>query len=211
VTSGPWTPGEGGSEDKRHAPATLRNRDAIGAVLADWLPAAGTVLEIASGSGEHIVHFAAAFPHLGWQPSDPDPAGLTSIAAYRAEAGLANIAPPLALDASANAWPTGHADAILCINMVHISPWAATLGLFAGAARLLAADAPLILYGPYIEPGVPTADSNLAFDASLRGRDPAWGLRDTGDVMAAAADAGFAFAERRAMPANNLMLLFRRN
>ena len=211
MTLGPWTPVDGGSDDKRHAPATLRNRDAIAAVLADWLPDAGTVLEIASGSGEHIVHFAAAFPHLGWQPSDPDPAGLTSIAAYRAEVGLANIAPPLALDASASEWPTGHADAILCINMVHISPWAATLGLLVGAARLLAPDAPLILYGPYIEPGVPTADSNLAFDASLRGRDPAWGVRDMGDVMAAAVDAGFAFAERRAMPANNLMLLFRRN
>ncbi len=210
MSAGPWTPGEGGSEDKRHAPATLRNRDAIAAVLADWLPAAGTVLEIASGSGEHVVHFAAAFPHLVWQPSDPDPAGLTSIAAHRAEAGLANIASPLALDASAPAWPIGHADAILCINMVHISPWEATLGLFAGAAALLAAGAPLVLYGPYIEAGVLTADSNLEFDASLRASDPAWGLRDTSDVMAVAADAGFAFAERRAMPANNLMLLFRR-
>ncbi len=211
MTSGPWTPGEGGSEDKRHAPATLRNRDAIAAVLAGWLPATGAVLEIASGSGEHIVHFAATFPHLGWQPSDPDPAGLTSIAAYRAEAGLANIAPPLALDASASEWPIGRANAILCINMVHISPWEATLGLLAGAARLLAADAPLILYGPYIEPDAPTAESNLAFDASLRGRNPAWGLRNTDDVKAAAADVGLAFAERRAMPANNLMLLFRRN
>lgn len=133
MTSGPWTPGEGGSDDKRHAPATLRNRDAIAAVLADWLPAAGAVLEVASGSGEHIVYFAAAFPHLEWQPSDPDPAGLISIAAYRDEAGLANIAPPLALDASASEWPVDRADAILCINMVHISPWQATLGLFAGA------------------------------------------------------------------------------
>ncbi|MBE1526928.1 hypothetical protein GGC65_001384 [Sphingopyxis sp. OAS728] len=210
MTSGPWTPGDGGNEDKRHAPATLRNRDAIAAVLADWLPATGKILEIASGSGEHIVHFAAVFPQLGWQPSDPDPAGLTSIAAYRAEAGRANIMPPLALDASASEWPIDRADAILCINMVHISPWEATLGLFAGAAALLAPDAPLILYGPYREPDVPTAESNLAFDASLRGRNPAWGLRDTKDVKAAATNAGFAFAERRAMPANNLMLLFRR-
>jgi len=210
VNSGPWTPGEGGSDDKRHAPATLRNRDAIAAVLADWLPAAGTVLEIASGSGEHIVHFAGVFPYLHWQPSDPDPAGLTSIAAYRGEARLANLAPPLALDASAGEWPVGRADAILCINMVHISPWEATRGLFAGAERLLSSRAPLILYGPYIEPDVPTAESNLAFDASLRSRNPAWGLRDTDDVKAVAADAGFAFAERRAMPANNLMLLFRR-
>jgi len=210
VTVGPWTPGEGGGEEKRHAPATLRNRDAIAAVLADWLPATGTALEIASGSGEHAVHFAAAFPHLDWQPSDPDPAGLTSIAAYRAEAGLANLAPPVALDAASADWPVDRADAILCINMVHISPWEATPGLFAGAARLLESGAALILYGPYTEPDVPTAASNLAFDTSLRSRNPAWGLRDTDAVKAAAADAGFVFAERRVMPANNLMLLFRR-
>lgn len=210
MTPQPWAPGDGGREDKRHAPATLRNRDAIAAVLADWLPASGTIVEIASGSGEHIVHFAGVFPHLHWQPSDPDSAGLISIAAYRDEAGLANIAPPLALDAAASEWPVGRADAVLCINMVHISPWEATRGLFAGAERLLSSAAPLILYGPYIEPGVATADSNLAFDASLRARDPAWGLRDTDDVKAAAAKAGFAFAERRVMPANNLMLLFRR-
>ena len=210
MTAQPWTPGDGDPADKRHAPATLRNRDAIAAVLADWLPETGTVLEVASGSGEHVVHFAAAFPHLDWQPSDPDPAGLTSIAAYRAEAGLANIAPPRALDASAPEWPIDRADAVVCINMVHISPWEATLGLFAGAARLLAAGAPLILYGPYIEPDVPTAASNLAFDASLRARDPAWGLRDTDVVTDAATAAGFAFVERRAMPANNLTLLFRR-
>ena len=203
-------PGDRGEADKRHAPATLRNRDAIAAVLADWLPPAGSVLEVASGSGEHVIHFAAAFPHLDWQPSDPDPAGLASIAAWRAEAGLVNVAPPVALDASASGWPLDRADAILCINMVHISPWETTLGLFAGAARLLAPGAPLILYGPYIEADVPTAASNLDFDANLRTRDPAWGLRDTDMVKSAARDAGLAFAERRAMPANNLMLLFRR-
>lgn len=208
ASSPPWMPGDGGSEDKRHAPATLRNRDAIAAVLADWLPAAGTVLEIASGSGEHVVFFAAAFPALRWQPSDPDPAGLVSTAAWSAEAARPNIAPPLALDASADAWPIDRADAVLCINMVHISPWAATLGLLAGAERLLPPGAPLILYGPYVERDVPTADSNLAFDASLRARDPAWGLRHIDDVKAAAAKAGLTFAERRAMPANNLMLLF---
>jgi hypothetical protein len=163
VTSQPWTPGEGGSADKRIAPATMRNRDAIAAVLADWLPASGKALEVASGSGEHVVHFAAAFPGIDWQPSDPDPAGLTSIAAYRAEAGLANIAQPLSLDAAARDWPVDRVDAILCINMVHISPWEATLGLFAGAARLLAPASPLILYGPYIEADVPTADSNARF------------------------------------------------
>lgn len=205
----PWTAGDGGAEAKRHAPATLRNRDAIAAVLADWLPASGTVVEVASGSGEHVVHFAARFPALDWQPSDPDPAALTSIAAWCAEAGPANIAPPLMLDAAAPAWPIARADALLCINMVHISPWAATLGLFAGAARHMPRGAPLILYGPYVERDVPTAESNLAFDASLRARNPEWGLRDTEAVTAAAAQAGLAFAERRAMPANNLMLLFR--
>lgn len=210
MTPQPWMPGDGAPAGKRHAPATLRNRDAIAAVLADWLPETGAVLEVASGSGEHVVHFASVFPKLEWQPSDPDPAGLTSIAAYRAEAGLVNIAPPLALDASAPEWPLDRAGAVLCINMVHISPWEATLGLFAGAARLLAPAAPLILYGPYVEPDVPTAESNLAFDASLRSRNPAWGLRDTDTVKATAADAGLAFAERRVMPANNLMLLFRR-
>lgn len=207
MTAQPWMPGDSGAADKRHAPATLRT---IAAVLADWLPASGAVLEVASGSGEHVVYFAAAFPHLDWHPSDPDPAGLTSIAAYRAEAGLANIAAPLALDAAARDWPIDRADALLCINMVHISPWDATLGLLAGAATLLPSGAPLILYGPYIEPDVPTAESNLAFDVSLRSRNPAWGLRDTGALKAAATDAGLAFAERRAMPANNLMLLFRR-
>lgn len=210
ASSPPWMPSDGGRDDKRHAPATLRNRDAIAAVLTEWLPASGTVLEVASGSGEHVVHFAAAFPALDWQPSDPDPAGRVSIAAWCAEAALANIAPPLALDAAAADWPLDRADAILCINMIHISPWAATLGLLAGAARLLAPGAPLILYGPYIEPDVPTTDSNLAFDASLCARDPAWGLRQLDDIKAVAAAAGLRFAERLAMPANNLMLLFRR-
>ena len=206
----PWMAEDGGEGAKRHAPATMRNRDAIAAVLADWLPPAGTVLEVASGSGEHAVHFAAAFPGLFWQPSDPDPAALTSIAAWRAEAGLANIAPPFLLDAAAPLWPVDTADALLCINMVHISPWAATLGLFAGAARILPPGAPLILYGPYVESEVATAPSNLAFDRSLKERNPDWGLRDLDAVRAAAAEAGLAFAERRAMPANNLMLLFHR-
>lgn len=207
----PWTPDDGGEEAKRHAPATLRNRDAIADVLADWLPRSGTVLEIASGSGEHAAHFAAALPHLRWQPSDPDAQALTSIAAWSAEAGLPNIAPPLALDAAAAGWPIAGADAILCINMVHISPWAATSGLFAGAARLLAPDSPLILYGPYLESEVATAASNLAFDDNLRSRNPDWGLRDIAAVKAAAYENGLGFVERRAMSANNLMLLFRQS
>lgn len=206
----PWMPGDGGADEKRHAPATLRNRDAIVEVLRDWLPPSGTVLEVASGSGEHAVHFAAAFPALDWHPSDPDAAALTSIAAWSAEAGLANLRQPLMLDASACDWPVAAAEAILCINMVHISAWAATAGLFAGASRLLETGAPLILYGPYIEPDVPTAESNLAFDASLRSRNPEWGLRAVADIGTVAYGTGFVFAERRAMPANNLMLLFRK-
>ncbi len=210
MTPQPWMPGDGEAADKRHAPATLRNRDAIAAVLADWLPPAGTLLEVASGSGEHIVHFAEAFPSLLWQPSDPDPDALVSIAAWSDEAALPNVLPPLALDAAAD-WSVAEVAAILCINMVHISPWTATLGLFAGAARSLPDGAPLILYGPYVEADVPTAESNLAFDASLRARNSEWGLRDTRAVEAVATAAGFAFAGRRAMPANNLMLLFRRS
>ncbi|MGB3318181.1 MAG: DUF938 domain-containing protein [Sphingopyxis granuli] len=210
MTPKPWLSADGGSGEKRHAPATLRNRDAIAAVLADWLPAAGTVLEIASGSGEHAVHFAAAFPALTWQPSDPDPDALASIVAWSGEAAAANILLPLQLDAATPDWPVARAAAILCINMVHISPWEATLGLFAGAARLLPPGAPLILYGPYVEADVPTAESNRTFDASLRARNPAWGLRDTAVVAAAAEQAGFGLAARCAMPANNLMLLFRR-
>ena len=161
---------DAGAEAKRHAPATARNRDAIAEVLKPVLPASGTVLEIASGTGEHIVHFANVFPHLVWQPSDHDPLGLESIAAWSAEAALPNLRAPLLLDASSPDWPVVRADAILCINMVHIAPWVATQGLMAGAGHLLEEGALLILYGPFIEPGVDTAPSNLAFDASLKSR-----------------------------------------
>ncbi|OHD04472.1 MAG: SAM-dependent methyltransferase [Sphingopyxis sp. RIFCSPHIGHO2_01_FULL_65_24] len=203
-------PGDGDEAAKRHAPATTRNRDAIAAVLADWLPASGTVLEVASGSGEHAVHFAAVFPRLHWQPSDPDPAGLVSIAAWSADAGFVNIAPPLALDASAAAWPIAKVDAILCINMVHISPWAATVGLFTQSARLLQKGAPLILYGPYFRKDHPTAPSNLAFDESLRARHAEWGVRCLEDVTELAETKGFELVTVEEMPANNLMLLYRR-
>ena len=210
MSGGPWLPGEAASDaDKRHAPATMRNRDAIAAVLADELPPAGLALEVASGSGEHVVYFAARFPDLQWQPSDPDGAALASIAAWTREARCSNVRPPLLLDASAADWPVARADAMLCINMVHISPWAATLGLMAGAGRLLAAGAPLILYGPFVEDDVPTAPSNVEFDASLRARDAAWGLRNTRDVSAAAAAHGLRLARCVAMPANNLMLIYR--
>lgn len=195
---------------KRHAPATERNREPIAAILAEELPARGTLLEIAAGSGEHAVFFARLFPGLTWQPTDPDPEALSSIAAWRDEEGPANLAAPLLLDASGTDWPISAADAMLCINMIHISPWAATEGLFAGAGRLLSAGAPLVIYGPFLEEGVETAPSNLAFDASLRSRDPAWGLRDLAQVDGVAARAGLARARRVAMPANNLTLVYRR-
>lgn len=202
---------EPGSEAKRHAPATVRNRDAIAAVLRDVLPAHGTVLEIASGSGEHIVHFARTFPDLVWQPSDHDALGLASIAAWSAEAGCSNILPPVQIDASAPQWPLSSVAALLCINMVHIAPWAAAEGLFAGAGRLLPSGAPLILYGPFLEADVPTAPGNIDFDASLKARDPAWGLRDVAALDALATAAGLARAGRISMPANNLTLIWRRD
>jgi hypothetical protein len=193
------------------APAVARNRDPILAVLRDILPAAGTVLEIASGTGEHAVHFAAALPHLAWQPSDPDAQARRSIAAHAAQAGLANLLAPLELDASAPIWPIARADAVVSINMIHISPWRATQGLMAGAARLLAAGALLYLYGPYRQHGLHTAPSNAAFDASLRARDPEWGVRDLEAVVALAAEQGFALQRTVPMPANNLSVVFRRN
>lgn len=207
----PWEPGSGPVfADKRHAPATTRNRDAIANILRDELPPSGLVLEVASGSGEHALHFAATFPQLQWQPTDPDPAALASIAAWRADADLANLRAPITLDASAD-WPVMQADAILCINMVHISPWDATLGLMQGAGRCLPPGGLLYLYGPYTRDGVETAPSNLAFDASLKARDPRWGLRAVHDLIAAARDRGLAFDRLVDMPANNLSLLFRKS
>ena len=206
----PWLASEGGEGDRRHAPATLRNRDSITDVLRPILPAAGLALEVASGSGEHVVHFAGAFPTIDWQPSDPDPAALASIAVWAGESGLANIRPPIRIDASAADWPIDRVDVILCINMVHISPWGATIGLFGQAARLLPPGGLLYLYGPYIRPGVETAPSNLAFDASLKARDPAWGLRSLDAMTALGAQHGLDCADIIAMPANNLSLVFHR-
>jgi hypothetical protein len=192
----------------RSAPAALRNREAIAEVLRRWLPASGLVLEVASGTGEHAAFFANAFPQLRWQPTDVHPDALASTDAWRNEVQLANLLAPLVLDASAPDWPVGRADAVLSINMVHISPWAAALGLMSGARRILALGAPLILYGPWLQKGVETAPSNLAFDAELRRRDSRWGLRSVEDFAAAAS--GFVLEQRETMPANNLMLLFRR-
>lgn len=194
---------------KQHAPATARNREPIAEVLARVLPAHGTVLEIASGSGEHAVAFARAFPGVTWQPSDADPAALASIAAWRAEAGLANLAAPCELEVT-RPWPIDRADAIVCINMVHISPWQSSLALFANAGRVLAPGALLYLYGPYRFGGELPAPSNVEFDRSLRSRDPRWGIRDVDDLQRVARDAGLALRETIAMPANNHSLVFRR-
>jgi hypothetical protein len=194
---------------KREAPAAARNREPIAAVLREVLPARGTILEVASGTGEHAVHFASLWPGLRWQPSDPDPEAIASIQAWRAEAGLPNLAEPVQLDAAAPKWAVEAADAILCINMVHISPWKATEGLIRGAASLLPPGAPLVLYGPYRRAGVPTAPSNEAFDASLRARNPQWGLREVTAVAAEAERHGLRFDRLFEMPANNLTIVFR--
>lgn len=199
---------EAESDARRHAPATSRNREAIAAILAKLLPASGRVLEIASGTGEHVAYFAERFPALTWQPSDPDPSALASIASWTQ--GFANIATPIAVDATEIGWPVDQIDALLCINMVHIAPWDATLGLMTGAASVLADGAALILYGPYFRAETDTAPSNLAFDASLRSRDARWGLRSMEDVRAAAAVRGLHYDQVIEMPANNLMLIFRK-
>jgi SAM-dependent methyltransferase len=191
-------------------PATQRNRDAILGVLRDVLPPSGLVLEIASGSGEHIVHFANALPGLTFQPSDPEDAARRSIAAWATEMDLPNIRPPLELDARQESWPIAQADAILCINMIHISPWEATQSLMRGAARILPSGGPLYLYGPYRQQGVVTAESNEAFDADLKSRNPQWGLRHLNDVAALAREAGFSAPKVTPMPANNLSVVFRR-
>jgi hypothetical protein len=191
-------------------PATLRNRDAILDVLRGVLPASGVVLEVASGSGEHVVHFARAFPGLTFQPSDPEDAALQSITAWTQDSGLTNLRPPVMLDAASDHWPVTTADAVLCINMIHISPWQATQGLFHGASKLLHAGAPLYLYGPYRQAGVVTVASNEAFDASLKSRNAEWGLRDLETVADLAQSTEFSAPAITEMPANNLSVVFRR-
>lgn len=197
-------------EARLYAPATQRNRDPILAVLRAVLPKHGTVLEIASGSGEHALHFARHLPDLVFQPSDPDAQARASIDDWIAAEGGPNLRPALAIDAALPGWPLAHADAMLCINMIHISPWAATEGLFREASRLLAPGAPLYLYGPYLRQDVPLAPSNAAFDESLRQRNPAWGLRWLHEVAALATANGFAGPDIVEMPANNLSVVFRR-
>jgi SAM-dependent methyltransferase len=195
------------TDPRRFAPAAARNRDPILAALRPRLPGAGLVLEVASGSGEHAIHFAAALPGLTFQPSDADPDARASIDAWAAEAALPNIRPAIALDAATLPWPVAAADVVLCINMIHIAPWAACEGLVRGAAGLGAA---LVLYGPFRRAGAHTAPSNEAFDADLRARDPSWGVRDLEAVATLAAAQGYVAPEIVEMPANNLMLVFRR-
>lgn len=221
------------SSARRSAPAALRNREPIAEVLREWLPSRGSVLEIASGTGEHVIYFAERFPGIDWQPSDIHPDALASIAAWREQMRLPNIRDPLVLDAAAADWwmdtagtlpqardplatEQGRAEAertgfsaVLCINMVHISPWSAALGLLDGSARVLAPGGALILYGPWLQTGVPPAPSNVAFDHDLKARDPEWGLRLVEDFEAAAMERGFVLEQTRTMPANNLALLFR--
>lgn len=203
----PYNVGDLGHGAKRKAPAAARNVEPIGDVLAEWLPKAGLILEIASGTGEHALAFARRFPGLDWQPSDPDSDALASIAAWQTD-GPPNLLPPMHLDTCSPEWSIKWADAILCTNMVHIAPWEAALGLIDGASRLLGKGAPLILYGPWLESDVITTPSNIAFDQSLRSRDPRWGLRLVDDFAGEAALRGLVLADRRAMPSNNIMLRF---
>jgi SAM-dependent methyltransferase len=195
--------------DRRHAPATLRNREPILEVLRRLLPPAGLLLEVGSGSGEHVVHFAAALPGWTFQPSDVDPGALASIAAWIADSGLSNVRPPLPLDVTA-AWPVETVQAVFSANMVHIAPPEAAQGLVAGASQHLAPGGLLIVYGPFRVGGAHTAPSNAAFDADLRARDPRWGVRDLEWLEQLAADAALTLEERVAMPANNQTLIFRK-
>jgi hypothetical protein len=192
------------------SPAALRNREPILSVLRRVLPAAGLVLEVASGTGEHALAFAAALPNHLWQPTDRDPVARDAVAARTATAGLPNLLPPLALDASAPSWAVAAADAVVAVNLIHIAPIAACAGLMSGAGRILPERGVLYVYGPFLEADREPAPSNLAFDADLRARNPEWGLRQLEEVAALARGAGLDLAERIDMPANNLSLVFRR-
>lgn len=193
---------------RRHAPAADRNREPILTVLRRVLPARGLVLEVASGTGQHAAHFAAALPGITWQPSEADPELLASVAAWTRD--LANVRPALELDATAAPWPVTAVDAVFSANLVHIAPWPVCLGLLAGAGRHLAPGGALVLYGPFRIDGRHTADSNESFDRQLRDTDPGWGVRDLEAVCGAASDHGLALEERVPMPANNQTVVFRR-
>ena len=198
------------ADARRHSPAAERNGGPILAELQRVLPAQGLLLEIASGTGQHAAHMAAALPGWRWQPTDGDAGSLPSISAWCD--GLVHVLPPLQLDVMAPHWPgvATQVDAVFCANLLHISAWACTDALLQGAARHLAPNGLLLLYGPYLEDGVPTAAGNRAFDADLRDRNPTWGLRRLADVLAQAERCGLGLRERVAMPANNLLLVLAR-
>jgi len=197
-------------DDRRIAPAAERNKGPILEVLRRVLPPQGLVLEIASGTGQHAAHCAAHLPGLVWQPSDRDAGAHASITAWAAHGGLSNVRPPLTLDVTQEPWPLERANAIVCINMIHISPWDASIGLMRGAERLLPPGGVLYLYGPYKRGGAHTAPGNAAFDESLRQQNPAWGVRNLEDVAALASRHGFDLEEVVEMPANNLSVILRR-
>ena len=199
------------TDPRRHAPATLRNRQAIAEQLKTALPAEGCVLEIASGTGEHASFFAALFPQLNWQPSEPNPSLRQSIAAYGQDSGLANLAPPLELDVTRRPWPVEAVAAILCVNLLHIAPWTVTEALMRGAGEVLPPGAPMMIYGPFMREGRHTADSNAAFDRGLRAENPAWGVREMEAVEDLAKREGLALADVAAMPANNFFLRFEKS
>jgi SAM-dependent methyltransferase len=194
---------------KRVAPAAERNKEPILEILREVLPPRGLVLEVASGSGQHAAFFARLLPDIVWQPSDADPEALESIAAYCKEAGIANLRAPIALDASAASWPIANADALVSINMIHIAPWAACLGLFDGGSRILSPGAPLVLYGPFVIDGDFVAPSNVEFDRRLRSENAAWGVRELREVERAAEERGFRLDRVVARPANNQVVVFR--
>jgi SAM-dependent methyltransferase len=198
------------SVPRLYRPHVARNRDPILDVLRHVLPPQGLVLEVASGSGEHAAYFAKGLPSLSWQPSDPDAVALASIAAHRTAADAPNLLPPLQLDATSAHWPIERAEAVVCINMIHISPWAATEGLIAGAERTLRAGGVLYLYGPYRIDGRHTAPSNQDFDDRLRAQNAQWGIRDLAEVTALALRHGLSLTETVPMPANNLSVIYRR-
>jgi SAM-dependent methyltransferase len=197
------------TDPRRYFPHVTRNREPILEVLRRVLPPHGLVLEVASGSGEHAAYFAKRLPALFWQPTDPDPLALASIAAHRTAADAPNLLAPLCLDAMSERWPVDRADALVCINMIHISPWRASEGLMAGAGRILRAGGVLYLYGPYQIDGHHTAQSNQDFDAWLQTQDAQWGVRDLADVADLAARHGLTLTETVPMPANNLSIIFR--
>jgi cyclopropane fatty-acyl-phospholipid synthase-like methyltransferase len=202
--------GEKTADGKWSLPAAERNKDPILGVLARVLPSRGLVLEIASGTGQHVMHFAKALPDLTWQPSDPDAELRASIALRVREEQRANVNSPIDLDVTKLPWPLRTADAVLAINMIHVAPWPATLALFAGAKALLSAQGVLFLYGAYRRFGRLTSEGDAQFDRDLRAQDPEWGLRDLEAVSDVAEGAGFDLAETVEMPANNLSLVFRR-